>query len=326
MTFRYRLDGVDRDWHEGRLRSAHYINLGPGQYRFRVLAANDDGVWNTTGATLSFAIEPGLAQTLWFRVLCGAAALLAAWRAQLFWMRRTARRLAARLGERVAERERIARELHDTLLQSIQGLILRFQAIANRLAPSDPNRAGIESALDRADQVMAAGRERVRDLRTSEALPADLADAFFTIAHDLSFDRAVGFGIRLRGVRCELACEAVEEIYGVGREALLNAFRHAEASRIEVILDYGAQAFVLEVSDDGKGFVPDTAGDSERTSHFGLQGMRERARRVNGRLDIRSQPGHGSSIRLTVPARSAYASSRARWWKRVRALFDGKST
>lgn len=327
VRFRHRLIGLDDRWVEaGSRREAGYSNLRSGHYRFEVTAANEDNVWSLQAATLDVEVVPGWMETRSFRI--AAAVVIAALVITAYWirMRLLAAAFRTRLRERLEERERIARELHDTLLQSIQGLILRFQAIANRLAPSDPNRAGIESALDRADQVMAAGRERVRDLRTSEALPADLADAFFTIAHDLSFDRAVGFGIRLRGVRCELACEAVEEIYGVGREALLNAFRHAEASRIEVILDYGAQAFVLEVSDDGKGFVPDTAGDSERTSHFGLQGMRERARRVNGRLDIRSQPGHGSSIRLTVPARSAYASSRARWWKRVRALFDGKST
>jgi signal transduction histidine kinase/ligand-binding sensor domain-containing protein len=327
VRFRHRLVGLDDRWVDaGSRREAGYSNLRSGHYRFEVTAANEDNVWSPQAASLDVEVVPGWMETPSFRI--GAAIAAAAIVLAAYWirMRLLAVAFRTRLRERLEERERIARELHDTLLQSIQGLILRFQAIANRIAPSDPNRAGIESALDRADQVMAAGRERVRDLRTSEALPADLADAFFRIAHDLSFDRAVGFGIRLRGTRCELACEAAEEIYGVGREALLNAFRHAEASRIDVILDYGAQAFALEVSDDGKGFVPAAAGDSERTSHFGLQGMRERARRVNGRLDIRSQPGHGSSIRLTVPARSAYASSGARWWKRLRALFDGKST
>ncbi|MFS2021376.1 triple tyrosine motif-containing protein, partial [Massilia sp. CT11-108] len=154
VAFRYRLDGVDHDWRDGGERSAHYTNLGPGHYRFRVLASNDDGVWNTEGAALAFDIAPSLTQTTWFRVLCVVAAVVVAWRLQLFWMRRTARRLAVRMGERTAERERIARELHDTLLQSIQGLMLLFWSTASRLTADA--RAPLEAALARANRVVAS--------------------------------------------------------------------------------------------------------------------------------------------------------------------------
>ena len=322
LRFRYRLEGLDNQWVDaGSRREAAFSNLLPGRYRFEVAAANEDNVWSPQAASLEIEVIPGFVETTAFRVAAAvslAAIILAAY---LLRMHLLASAFRTRLRERLEERERIARELHDTLLQSVQGLILRFQAIANRISVSDPNRAGIESALDRADQVMAAGRERVRDLRTSEASLGDLDEAFARIANDLSFDHAVQFEISTRGAQRELACEAREEIYGIGREALLNAFRHADASRIDMALDYDAEAFRLSVRDDGKGFDPRMAMTFERSSHFGLRGMRERARRVNGRLDIETGDGRGASIRLVVPAGSAYASPGWRWMRRVRKIF-----
>lgn len=327
VQFRYRLVGLDDRWIDaGSRREAGYSNLRPGQYRFEVAAANEDNVWSPRPASLEVEVVPSLVETASFRVAAAVAVIAAMLATYLIRMRLLASSFRRRLQERLEERERIARELHDTLLQSIQGLILRFQAIANRIPAADPNRAGIESALDRADQVMAAGRERVRDLRTSEAILGDLPEAFARIAHDLSFDRAAQFDTVTRGTPRELVCEAREEIYGVGREALLNAFRHADASRIEVILDYGVEAFQLSVRDDGKGFDPRMATSFERSSHFGLRGMRERARRVNGRLDIETEKGGGTAIVLVIPARFAYVCPTWRWLRYVREIFGEKST
>lgn len=327
VRFRYRLAGLKEGWIDaGSRREAGYSNLRPGRYRFEVLAANEDNVWSPQAASLDIEVVPGFVETTAFRIAAAVIAAAIVFAIFLIRMRLLASAFRKRLQERLEERERIARELHDTLLQSIQGLILRFQAIANRIPVSDPNRAGIESALDRADQVMAAGRERVRDLRTVEAHLGTLDEAFARIARDLLFDRPVQFEIDTRGIGRELMCEAREEIYGIGREALLNAFRHSDASRIELILDYGAETFRLQVRDDGKGFDPGMVTTFERSSHFGLRGMRERARRVNGRLDVETDIGRGATISLMVPARFAYVAS---GWRRLlgkRGMLKGKST
>lgn len=326
VRFRYRLAGLEERWTDaGSRREAGYSNLSAGSYRFEVLAANEDNVWSPKAASLDIEVVPGFVETTAFRIAAVAVVAAIAFAIYLIRMRLLASVFHTRLEERLEERERIARELHDTLLQSIQGLILRFQAIANRIPVSDPNRAGIESALDRADQVMAAGRERVRDLRTEEAHLGSLDEAFSRIARDLLFDHPVQFEINTRGTERELACEAREEIYGIGREALLNAFRHSNASHIELTLDYDVETFRLRVRDDGKGFDPAMGTAFERSSHFGLRGMRERARRVNGRLDIRPQDGRGTTISLAVPAHFAYVSS---GWHRLlgmRGMFKGKS-
>lgn len=322
VRFRYRLAGLEDRWVDaGSRREAAYSNLRPGRYRFEVSAANEDNVWSPQAASLDIEVVPGFVDTGVFRVAVAIGLVALVLTAYLVRMRLLASAFRTRLRERLEERERIARELHDTLLQSIQGLILRFQAIANRIPVSDPNRAGIESALDRADQVMAAGRERVRDLRTSEAALGGLDDAFARIAHDLSFDHAARFEIRVRSAQRELACEAREEIYGIGREALLNAFRHADASRIDVTLEYDAEEFRLSVRDDGKGFDPSMTTTFERSAHFGLRGMRERARRLDGQLVIETEDGRGATIELIVPARFAYVSAGGRWLRRMRGMF-----
>jgi signal transduction histidine kinase len=305
MAFRYRLDGVDRDWHESSLRSAHYINLGPGHYRFHVQASNDDGVWNLQGATLSFDVEPSLTQTLWFRVLCGAAALFATWRAQLFWMRRTARRLAVRMGERVAERERIARELHDTLLQSIQGLMLLFWSATGRIAPDV--RAPLEAALARANRVVAEGRDRVVGLRTTAVPDADLAQALRRFAEPLARDAGVAFHLYVDGRARRLRDAAADEAFAIAREALWNAFAHAKARALTVTLQYTVSALTVTIADDGIGLPDDVDPEHGREHHWGFVGMRERAHVLGATLTVASAPGAGTSWTLRVPAALAFA-------------------
>jgi signal transduction histidine kinase/ligand-binding sensor domain-containing protein len=305
MAFRYRLDGVDGDWHEGRLRSAHYINLGPGHYRFHVQASNDDGVWNTQGATLSFDVEPRLTQTLWFHVLCGAAALFTAWRAQLFWMRRTARRLAVRMGERVAERERIARELHDTLLQSIQGLMLMFWSATGRIAPDV--RAPLEAALARASRVVAEGRDRVVGLRTSAVPDADLAQALRRFAEPLARDAGIAFHLYTDGRPRKLRDAAADEAFAIAREALWNAFAHAKARALTVTLQYAPSGLTVTIADDGIGLPDDVDPERGRAHHWGFVGMRERAHTLGAALALTSAPGAGTTWTLRVPGTVAFA-------------------
>jgi signal transduction histidine kinase len=305
VEFRYRLDGVDRDWREGGERSAHYTNLAPGRYRFQVLASNDDGVWNTTGAAMSFDIAPSLTQTTWFRVLCVAAAAFVAWRLQLFWMRRTARRLAFRMGERIAERERIARELHDTLLQSIQGLMLLFWNTAGRLTADA--RAPLEAALARANGVVAEGRDRVAGLRSAAVPDADLAGALRRFAEPLARDAGIAFHLHADGRARRLREPAADEAFAIAREALWNAFTHGQARKVDVTLQYAPSGLVLTVNDNGVGLPDDVDVERGRPGHWGIPGMRERARTLGATLTARTAPGDGTTWTLRVPAPIAYA-------------------
>jgi signal transduction histidine kinase/ligand-binding sensor domain-containing protein len=305
VAFRYRLDGVDHDWRDSGERSAHYTNLGPGRYAFRVLAANDDGVWNTSGASIEFAIAPRLTQTAWFRVLCVLAAVVVAWRLQLFWMRRTARRLAVRMDERIAERERIARELHDTLLQSIQGLMLLFWSTTSRLAADA--RAPLEAALARANGVVAEGRDRVAGLRAAAVPDADLAGALRRFAEPLARDAGIAFHLYADGPARRLRVPAADEAFAIAREALWNAFTHARARQVDVTLQYAPAALIVTIADDGIGLPDDLDAEHGRAGHWGIPGMRERARTVGAALTVESAPGAGTTWTLRIPAPIAFS-------------------
>lgn len=316
VRLRYRLEGVDQDWRDvEHERAAHYTNLAPGNYRFRAIAANEDGAWNSTGAALDFYIEPAFWQTAWFRVLCGLAgvavlALLFRWRLVAV-MRRANERAAARL----EERERIARSLHDTLLQSVQGLMLRFQAAMMRMPPDSPVLPELDKALVDADRMMENTRDEVMALRREpqgQELLDELCAAVATLApgsdHLLAFE-LVGEPRPLRG-------EAAGEIFCVLREAAVNSVRHAQASRIVVELRFLPDAVEASVTDDGIG-IDRKVAQAGRAGHFGIVGMRERIRFIGGRLGVTTPPGGGTAITLRVPARVAYArAERRRWWQR----------
>ncbi|HXI31208.1 MAG TPA: two-component regulator propeller domain-containing protein, partial [Vicinamibacterales bacterium] len=239
VRFRFRLDGADRGWHDARTRrQAFYTNLRPGTYRFRVLAANNDGVWNEAGATVQFAILPAFYQTGWFLALSAITATAMMWMLYRVRLRQVARQARDRLEARLMERIRIARELHDTLLQSTQGLILHVQAAASRIPPSEQARQLIEQALERADEVVAEGRARVKDLRASDdsqGLPAAIAAA----GRDFAATTSASFRIAVHGGARALHPVTRDEAYLVAREALSNAFHHAHASAIAVDVTYG---------------------------------------------------------------------------------------
>ncbi|MDE1146469.1 MAG: two-component regulator propeller domain-containing protein [Azospirillaceae bacterium] len=323
VRFRYRLEGVDTRWVEaGDRREAFYTNLGPGDYRFRVIAANNDGVWNESGAVASFTILPLFWQTRPFIAACVVLGLLALWGLYRLRLRQVAARIRGRIDAQVAERERIARELHDTLLQGVQGLILRFQAIANRLAPDQAERALMLKALDQADEVLVEGRDRVLSLRRHaapeplEAVLAGLVEHLFPQAPPL-------VGLRVDGVPRPLDRIVEEEVERIAREALANIAHHADAATVDITIHYGARRLELVFRDDGRGIDAGLLAHG-RDGHFGLAGMRERAARIGGRLDISSAPasgpGPGSAagtiVRIGVPASLAYAGPRRPAWLR----------
>ena len=273
VRFRYRLEGVDKAWIDaGQRGEAFYTRLGPGHYRFEVIAANNDGVWNNTGATLQFVIPPTFLQTPMFAALCAFLTGLVLWIAYTIRIRQVAAAIQARLEERLDERERIARELHDTLLQGFQGLVLRLQGIMEGLPKNLPARADLDVVLMRADEVLVFGRNRVLDLRVIDQ-PGGLAAALRDAADTMAAISRTRVTLLVEGTPRMLHPIVGEELAAIGREAISNAFRHANARTIDVRLIYSRTALTLRIVDDGTGIAEDVLSDG-RQGHFGLVGMR----------------------------------------------------
>jgi ligand-binding sensor domain-containing protein/two-component sensor histidine kinase len=307
VRFEYRLDGVDRAWHDaGTRRATSYTNIGPGDYVFRVRAVNEDGVPGDVAATLPLHVAPTLVQTLWFKLACAGGLILLAVLLYRYRMRYVTRRLTERLQVKGAERERIARTLHDTFLQTVQGLVLRVDAVAATLPPDAGARRQLEHVLDDASQAIGEGRDQLQDLRAGDAhvLEDVLADA---IAR-LEAAHGGGADLHVTGERRALRAPVADEIAEIGREALRNAFAHARAAHIRVTLDYARRALTLCVTDDGCGIPEPVRRDGARSGHWGLVGMRERAARIGARLDVASGSREGTAVTLSVPAAHAYAS------------------
>src|SRR5262249_48425994 len=309
---RYKLEGWDPDWQDvGNRRQAFYSNLPPRDYRFRVTACNNSGVWNEAGASLDFSVDPAYYQTAWFRFASVAALLAVAAALYRLRLRQVTRQMRLRLDARHEERERIARDLHDTLLQSVQGLVLKFDAVARKLPPDEAARQAIEETLDRADQVLAEARDRIRTLRADESV-VDLPAAFQRVAEEASRDGAPAFTSVVEGRTRELDPLVRAEAYSIGREALINAITHSGGRHVEMEITYDHRQFRLRGRDDGRGIDPEVLGKGGRSGHWGLQGMRERAQRIGAHLDLWSRPGAGTEVELTIPAATAYPGFRAR--------------
>jgi signal transduction histidine kinase/ligand-binding sensor domain-containing protein len=323
VLFRYKLEGWDRDWQDvGDRRQAFYTGLSPGNYRFRVTASNNSGVWNETGAFLDFSIAPAYYQTNWFRAGCVAAFLALLWVLYQVRLRQLAKGFNTGLEARVSERTRIARELHDTLLQGFQGLLLSFQTVREllRTRPAEAEKA-LESAIDRAAQAITEGREAVQGLRASTVERNDLVGAITTlgeeIAAEASSHTSVGLHVEVEGTARNLHPIVRDEIYRIVGEALRNAFRHAAARQIEVEIRYDERQLRLRVRDDGKGIDPQILKKGEAAGHYGLQGMRERSKLTGGKLTVWSALDSGTEVELSVPASHAYeksSTSRRSFW------------
>ena len=320
VRFRYRLDNYDRDWHEaGTRRQAFYTDLPPGQYSFRVTASNSDGVWNENPARLDFSVAPSYYQTNWFRALCAAAFLALLWAAYQFRVRQLQHQFDTALEVRVGERTRIARDLHDTLLQSFHGLLLRFQTVS-LLLPERPIEAKekLDSAIEQAAGAITEGRDAVQGLRASTIERNDLALAISTLGEELQSDstdrQPVIFRVAVEGQPRELHPILRDEIYRIAAEALRNAFHHARAKQIEVELRYDDDQFRLRVRDDGKGIDPAVLSAHGLEGHYGLRGMRERATLIKGKLAVWSEVDSGTEVELRLPASAAYTADRKRSW------------
>jgi signal transduction histidine kinase/ligand-binding sensor domain-containing protein len=293
---RYRLEGFDRDWlPAGGRRVAQYTNIPPGRYRFRVIGANADGVWNDVGAAVAFRIAPHFYRTPWFFVLCGAALVALAaglYRARLGRLRRDY--LAA-----FAERSRVARELHDTLLQSMAAVGMHLVGLRRRLRSSDQTTA---RSLEQIENMVTASLEETRrfvwDLREQSLGKGDLGVALKRLAERITADQPVACQVDVVGQPAPVPNTVQGELFRIAQEAMTNAIKHAGATGIAVRLEHRPDGLELSIADDGKGFDLEQAQGAAE-GHFGLVGMRERAERI-GRLQVHSQAGAGTTIRVTV--------------------------
>jgi signal transduction histidine kinase/ligand-binding sensor domain-containing protein len=307
VRFRYRLDGFDKEWQEAETRrAAFYTNLAPGTYRFQVMASNSYGVWASSAATATLSIKPAFYQTNWFIVVSGVSILSMMYLLYAFRVRRLTALVRGRMEERLAERERIARELHDTLLQSTYGLMLQFQAIADQMETSAPVRSLLEDALDRGDKAVVEARNRVEGLRTAEAAGVDLPTALKSIGAELTAGNQIELRVVVDGQRRDLNAIVGDEAFWIAREALFNAFRESRARHIDVELTYGRRELRLRVIDDGQGFDPTVLRSGGKPKHWGIRGMRERASRIGGKFRIATALGAGTEVDLRVPHGVAY--------------------
>jgi signal transduction histidine kinase/ligand-binding sensor domain-containing protein len=319
VRFRYKLEGYDTEWQEaGSRRQAFYTDLPPRHYLFRVIACNNDGLWNEAGDTLNFSVTPTFYQTVWFKLICFAAATGILWLAYFFRLKQATAQIQQRLGARLEERERIARELHDTLLQGFQGLVLRIHAVMKILPDHESARQMMEKVLDRADEVLLEGRQSVRDLREEGASGNELSEALMSCGEELSQDHTSVFSLAVVGTPKALGPIVFNEVYRIAREALGNAFRHSNASKIEVELTYDSARVCVSIRDNGTGMDQQILNGG-KTGHWGLSGMRERAQKIGAQLNIWSSRGAGTEIEIAVPANVAYPRvEKASLWQRIK--------
>jgi signal transduction histidine kinase len=322
--FRYKLDGSDQGWSETvASRQVVYNHLGPGTYLFRIVASNSLGLWNGPETSVPFVIEPAFWQTWWFRVICFAwccLAILALYRLRIHQL---TNRLNVGFQERLAERTRIAQELHDTLLQGVLSASLQLDVAEDQLPADSPAKPLLKRVLQLMGAVTEEGRNALRGLRTTEMDHQSLETAFSRLRQEFPLDSKTDFRVIADSVTRPVRPMIRDEVYRIGREVLVNAFKHASANRIEVEVEYASRQLRVTVRDDGIGIDPHIL-HSGREGHWGLIGIRERSKRIGATLRLRSRTGAGTEVDLTVPGSIAFDDSNGatpkwlRWLSRER--------
>jgi ligand-binding sensor domain-containing protein/signal transduction histidine kinase len=308
--YAYQLEGFDANWMEtdSAHRLAAYTNLPPGNYRLHLRGSNRDGLWSDVMLTVPVRVLPAWFQTLAFRLLAGVAALGLLVLAYRLRIRYLAEKLQERHLGRLAERDRIARELHDTLLQSTEGLILKVHSVVGQLSTEDPRRALLTATLDRASELAYEGRERIQGLRGAARPRPEIGQVLEKVAREMVQGSATRLELELDGRVRELRPYVWEELYRIGYEALWNAYRHAHANQITVSVSYGDRELLVRIGDNGAGIAPEKLHPAGASGHFGLAGMRERARDIEARLCIESgEGGRGTRVEIRINSLLAYA-------------------
>ncbi|WP_263358156.1 sensor histidine kinase [Acidicapsa ligni] len=314
VLFRYKLDGHDKDWQDaGTRRQAFYTNLGPGHYSFQVIACNNSGVWNQQGNSIQFDIEPAWYQTLWFRLVTAALIVCVLVSVYLRRSQAIAERIELRVSERMSERMRISRELHDTLLQAIQGIVLSFSSFTSRVSPDVKQE--MERSLDDAEWLLVSGRDRIKEMRGNFSQDGNVTAEIHRVVDGLFKDDRCKVTVTVHGDPVPLNSIVHDEAVWIAREAITNACRHSNAQHLDIQISYALKDFRLSIQDDGIG-MDANAFLAHYSGHFGLVGMHERAEAIGGRFSARSNGGKGTSIVLSLPAPIAFAPRR-NWWSKL---------
>jgi signal transduction histidine kinase len=330
VHFRYFMEGLDKRWIDaGDRRSAMYSRVPPGKYLFKIIASNDEGLWSASASTVNIDIPPSFIQSIWFKILCVLVIFLILSLIYVLRFRQVNAQIRARFQERVAERERIARELHDTLLQGVLSASMQLDLAEDQLAEDSPVKSLAQSVLATLRHVTEESRLALRGLRFQDSENNDLAEVFQRVKQEFPHKDTIAFRVVAQGDARVVRPEVRNEIYRIGREAIANAYVHSEAATIEVEVQYARTQLSLLVRDDGRG-IESSILQSGRDGHWGLSGIRERSRRIGATLKLRSRPGAGTEIELVVPGHIAFeddSGNSTPWWLRWlgREGFNGSS-
>jgi signal transduction histidine kinase/ligand-binding sensor domain-containing protein len=306
VRFRYKLEGFDPDWRDaGTRRQAFYTNLSPRAYRFRVLACNNDGIWNESGATLDFDLLPAFYQTRGFRLLCALVLIILALGIYRLRVWQVTSRVRERFEERLKERTRIAQELHDNLIQDVMGISLQIE-VSDELLPADfPAKQPLGRALRLCKSALDEGRRALNDLRSAPLTANDFVKSFSQLSEQFAGHSGTRVDVVVEGRERSLSVVAGNDFLQIGRQAIMNAFQHSHAKKIHVLLSYGQQDLQIRVKDNGCGMTEEKL-NLRRSGHYGIAGMQERAERLGGTLSIRSLIGKGTEVSLSAPGSIVY--------------------
>lgn len=320
--YRYRLEGLEQEWNEvgADRRLVRYTTLPAGVYTFRVQGATSRGNWDEPGRSLAIEILPPWWGSWWFTASVAGVIVLSAWLAYAYRLRQIARRFNERLEERLDERTRIAQELHDTLLQGFISASMQLHVAADRLPGRSRAKAEMGNVLQLMARVIEEGRNAVRGLRAPTSTAGELEQALSRIQQEYAARSDIDYRVTVEGRSRLLDPLVRDEVYRIGREAVVNAFRHSAASSIEVAVEYAPQHLRMCVRDDGRGIDAHLL-DGDGQGHWGLSGMRERAERMGARFKLYSRASAGTEVELVVPARLAFprdpVSGRFGWLERI---------
>jgi signal transduction histidine kinase/ligand-binding sensor domain-containing protein len=317
VSFKYRLAGVDTDWQEaGTRRQAYYSNLPPGKHRFEVVAANEDGRWSEQKAVLEFRVAAAFYQTVWFRAILVIPIVLFLVLAIVMRTEQIKARIRQQIAARTFERERIARDLHDTLLQGVQSLLFRINTWAKDKSLPGELRGEIHDVAEQARGMIIEGRDRIVLLRNGDKMDSDLMATLADLASERPPTEMPSLEIVAKGESRPLNCEAHQQLVDIAREAVRNAIQHARCRRIQVTAEFRPRSVTLTVADDGCGIAPGVLQEENSVGHFGILGMRERASHLAADFRLGPNGRSGVKVSVQVPAEIAFAgASRRAWWR-----------
>jgi hypothetical protein len=312
IRFRYWLDGSGQGWSDAvATKQVVFSNLDPGNYVFRIVASNSAGLWNGPETSVTFLVEPSFWQTWWFRfgsVIICCLAIMALYRLRMSQM---VGRLNVRFHDRLAERTRIAQDLHDTLLQGVLSASMQLDLAEEHVPADSPAKPLLRRVLELMRQVTEEGRHALKGLRAADIKSPSLESALSRLSVELFTDSGIEYRVVIQGTPRPLQPVVRDEIYRIGREAVNNAFIHAKPSAVQVEVEYASRFFRLVIRDDGQGIDPSVLKEG-REGHWGLSGMRERSEAIGAELTLRSRVGSGTELELMMPGKIAFLNTMQR--------------